>query len=206
MERNEYIFTSDWFSDKINNFTFLINHINFMEENFKILEIGSYEGRSTIWMIENIINKTKNGKIYCIDTWKSTINEKEHEYIREQIKEKDILYHIFLYNTKNFANKIHIIREDSRKALKNINEKFDFIYLDCDHRRHRCLEDLILSIVLLKVDGIILIDDYLYKSGNEEDENTPRGAINIFERIYKNYIKLIFLNYQACYKKIKEID
>jgi hypothetical protein len=33
----------------------------------KILEIGSYEGRSAVWQIENVLNPRGGGELCCID-------------------------------------------------------------------------------------------------------------------------------------------
>ena len=56
-------YTSDWFTNTIINF----NHIkdNYGRKFDRILEIGCHEGRSTCWMLENMLSDT--GTISCVD-------------------------------------------------------------------------------------------------------------------------------------------
>jgi hypothetical protein len=59
-------FTSDWFTNNIPNFehikTNLIQNLGSIDS---ILEIGSHEGRSTCWVLENMLSD--HGSITCID-------------------------------------------------------------------------------------------------------------------------------------------
>jgi predicted O-methyltransferase YrrM len=193
-------FTSDWFSHNIPNFE---QCKRILPNSTNILEIGSYEGRSTLWLLQNF----ENAKVTCIDTWKGS-DEVLHEYIKNDISTEDILFKRFCKNTSEYMNRVQIVRNTSCKALKQIaleDARFQLIYVDGDHHRLNCLEDLVLSIRLLEVGGVILVDDYLWGSTKEEDPNCVRGAVHIFERIYAEYIELRILNYQAAYVKIKEI-
>ena len=196
---NKKEFTSDWFSHNIENFK-TVEKILIPKT---ILEIGSYEGRSTVWFLDYF----KKCSVTAIDTWKGS-EEVGHEYIKEDIEKKDILWNRFLRNVAEYPDRIAIMRNTSRNALKQLgleNKKYQLIYVDGDHHRLNCLEDLVLSFPLLELGGIVVIDDYLWGSAKEEDPNCVRGAVHMFERIYGEYIEPIFINYQACYRKIKEL-
>jgi predicted O-methyltransferase YrrM len=52
-------FTEDWFSHNIKLFERFLKHLN----NLRILEIGSFEGMSSLWMINNL----KPSKIVLVD-------------------------------------------------------------------------------------------------------------------------------------------
>jgi hypothetical protein len=58
-------FTSDWFSNALVNFDYITNYLQKQKTVDSILEIGSHEGRSTCWMLENMLAET--GTITCID-------------------------------------------------------------------------------------------------------------------------------------------
>ena len=58
-------FTSDWFSNALVNFDYITNYLQKQKTVDSILEIGSHEGRSTCWMLENMLSDT--GTITCID-------------------------------------------------------------------------------------------------------------------------------------------
>lgn len=194
-------FTSDWFSHNIDNFNLVKKILKRSPEN--ILEIGSYEGRSTLWLLENY----KPSHITCIDTWRGS-EEVGHDYIKDDIASRDILWNRFTNNISKYANRVGIMRNTSRIALKQLgieNKRFGLIYVDGDHHRLNCIEDLVLSFPLLEVGGVVIVDDYLWGSAKEEDPNCVRGAVHMFERIYGEYIEPIFINYQAGFRKTKEL-
>jgi predicted O-methyltransferase YrrM len=58
-------FSSDWFSNALVNFDYITNYLQKQKTVDSILEIGSHEGRSTCWMLENMLSDT--GTITCID-------------------------------------------------------------------------------------------------------------------------------------------
>ena len=62
-----YNYTVDWFGGGED----LKQIIKFdIESELHILEIGSFEGRSTIWFLENLLKNSKS-TITCIDPWTS---------------------------------------------------------------------------------------------------------------------------------------
>ncbi len=60
----DYRFSEDWFSD------IGISHVLPLgnKEEFHILEIGSYEGKSTTWFLDNLL-LSKDSTITCVDPW-----------------------------------------------------------------------------------------------------------------------------------------
>ena len=59
-----YQFTQDWFK--------AAPHVwpkikDMMPRRESFLEIGSYEGRSSVWTVEHMLDD--NGSITCVDTW-----------------------------------------------------------------------------------------------------------------------------------------
>lgn len=61
---SEYQFTQDWFQWAPRIWTELIP---MLPERKAFLEIGSFEGRSTVWIIDNMMNP--GDWIDCVDTW-----------------------------------------------------------------------------------------------------------------------------------------
>jgi predicted O-methyltransferase YrrM len=108
------------------------------------------------------------------------------------------------FNLSNCNNKekITFFKDYSVNILKrliNDNKKFDFVYIDGDHRSHIVIQDLIFSYNLLNENGIILIDDAVdWKARDHitnkiiEDETlSPKLAVDSFIKIYKNKIKVL---------------
>ena len=72
---------ADWFAYKINLIKFYIN--SSVLKNKLILEIGSFEGKSTIFFL----NLFKNSKIFCVDTWQGS-NEYKYKITSKNSIEK----------------------------------------------------------------------------------------------------------------------
>lgn len=151
------LYSVDYFTINVPNWITFFNYVNFNEEKpLNFLEIGSLEGRSTVWQLENILLHP-DSRITCVDTWEGS---SEHT---EDLKRG--LYERFLNNISPYQNKVRIVRGFSSHGLKLPhvrNETYDFIYIDAAHRARNVLEDAVLSFPLLKFGGILAFDDYAY--------------------------------------------
>ena len=138
--------------------------------------IRSYNEKheSTRWLGENI----KNGKNISID-----IEPKSIEI------SKDICKHL---------NNIECIQGDSLDVLKNQPKNhFDFILLDSVNNKDHIFEEFKLALQLIKINGIIMIDDFgVGTNGEIPDRSQPLAVkgVKIFNKIKKNnlmkYLKL----------------
>jgi predicted O-methyltransferase YrrM len=82
---------------------------------------------------------------------------------------------------------------------------FDLIYIDGSHQAPDVLSDATLSFPLLKVGGIMIFDDYLWRGRLPRNENGPKFAIDAFLNIY--FLKMqtvLSLNSQVVAKKISD--
>jgi len=79
----EYIFTNDWLSSKVDIWNRVIKPLGSINN---ILEVGSYEGRSAIWFIENILSE--NTSISCVDDWSWADDESLFDKNIEIVKNK----------------------------------------------------------------------------------------------------------------------
>jgi predicted O-methyltransferase YrrM len=70
----DYKFTQDWFSHNIPVWEQLAT---LLPEHKSFLEIGSFEGRSAVWIIENMMNP--GDWIDCVDTWEGSEEHKNGE-------------------------------------------------------------------------------------------------------------------------------
>jgi hypothetical protein len=132
-----YKFTTDWFSGMIENFHSILSDYK-GKEGLRFLEIGSYEGRSASWILENILTG-ENCKLYCIE-----IN------VRLEL----------IQNLKHFGDKVEIFEGGIFDYFKQNTEEFDFVYIDGGHLGCYVITDAILTFEMLKTGGVILFDDY----------------------------------------------
>jgi predicted O-methyltransferase YrrM len=191
---NNYIFTVDWFSYNIQIWTHYLNELK-DKPNLHFLEIGSFQGRSTVWLLENILTNDTSA-ITCIDTFEGSIEHTLH--FQNDIKN---LFDIFSHNISKFKNKVNIIKDKSQDALKKMKEQYDFIYVDGDHKASSVIEDAILSFHLLKKGGIMIFDDYLWFQMKKFIDN-PKVAIDAFLEIYADKITILYKNHQVIIEKL----
>ncbi len=178
-------FTSDWFSGNLSVWdTYIKPHLLTLSEP-KILEIGAFEGRSSLYFLSNFPKL----KLTVIDPWRSTDGASEDTFYRYQ------------KNVKKFKKRVKIFRNFSFEILgKFNNSSFDCIYIDGDHKSIAVIHDAVLSYNLIKNDGLIIFDDYL---GGDRSEQFPKPAIDFFHKLYADSgsVSLIYDGYQRIYKK-----
>lgn len=165
----------------------------------QFLEIGSFEGRSTVWIMENMARK--GDRILCIDTWKGG---EEHGG-----EDMAAVWKRFKANTEIAARKtgvfVGIARGTSVHHLAGEIEEdqfstYDFIYIDGSHVAKDVLTDACMAWPLLKQGGIMVFDDYAW--GDPRDIlHRPKIAIDAFMNIFAEEVELIHMGYQAIIKK-----
>ena len=188
------IYSRIWFTPT--NFDEFLN-IYKDKPNVNFLEIGSFEGQGTNYFIDNFLSG-KNSRITCIDPW-----IKSGEASLAKMNEWDDVmnestYNIFCSNVKHNIDKIIIHRGFSIDILPQINDLYDFIYVDGDHSTEAVYKDAILSFEKLKINGILIFDDYLWENNGQ----SPKIAIDKFLDEYNDKINVLMINYQVIIKKL----
>ena len=176
------MFTNNWFQTRVREWEQFV--IPLQPKRF--LEIGSYEGQSVKWVLDQF----PDCSAVCIDTWE---NEGQGVGNHDDIckAEKN-----FQMNMKDYGARVQAIKSQSAKALKNIDEQFDLIYIDGSHYATNVIEDAILCFALLRKHGLLIFDDYSWR-GYEEEWKNPRLAIDAFLSIYRDEINIIYVGDQV---------
>ena len=169
-------FTSNWFDLNLKTWPEILKQFG-KRDNINILEVGSYEGRSAIWFGKSF----PNSRITCVDIF---------------IRSKEIL---FDSNTKEAGvnKRITKVKGPSFKALKKVDDKFDIIYIDAGHTAQEAITDLCLSWPMLKINGILIFDDYSHPRYN------CCKAMDFFVEYFDGN-EVIHKDRQVAVKKIKE--
>lgn len=187
-------FSTDWFSHNIDNWKILLEDLK-NKPNIYGLEIGVFQGRSTCWLLDNIFTH-ETAKFDAVDTFEGNVE------MKGMIELKN-LYETFSSNTEEYISKLITYKMKGSDFLRNkITEVYDFIYIDGDHHAWSCLEDMILSWSKLKVNGIMIIDDYGGGEPNEEQENLVRTGVNCFLVSFKTRYEIKYSGYQIALIKI----
>lgn len=203
MERTKYQFTYDWFEGNILRWQQILLPM-FRGRKLEVLEIGSFEGASTTWILDNLLGHPQS-KIVCIDTFMGGL-EHQFEPYKSALLSLEQNFHANILKTGR-SNCVQVLKDYSFEALIKLNknqknkQRFSFIYIDGSHVAKDVLTDAILSWTLLKDNGILIFDDFLWEGGFNKEYNRPKIAITAFLECYKPEIELIYSGWQIIIKK-----
>ena len=185
----EFSYTSDWTSYNYSNWeTWFVPYRG--QPNLHILEIGSFEGRSAVWFLENVLTHS-GAQLVCVDPMPWPVNPPRPR---------------FMHNIQRTgrASQVTLIQERSEIALTQLlPASFDIIYIDGAHDAINVLADGIYSWELLKVGGLMLFDDYLWEPDKPEHSRCQR-AIDLLLKHFGDRKTLIHQGYQALIRKEAE--
>ncbi|MDC0450215.1 class I SAM-dependent methyltransferase [Pelagibacteraceae bacterium] len=190
--KKNYIFSdNDWFFEKLPLFIEYFNK-NQISRNVvkKVLEIGSYEGRSSVFFLEYF----NLNSLTAVDTWEGS---PEHgEEIKNRMKDVE---NNFDHNVVNFKGVIkHKTTSDS--FFRSDENTYDLILIDGSHEGTQVAKDLENSFNCLNKQGYILSDDYDYTF--YDMNNNVAKAFNNFYLKNINLIKIIYIYRQILIQKI----
>lgn len=124
-----------------------------------ILEIGSYQGLSTVCLA-----KATTQLVYAIDLWdlrlvgySPSTRERDREFDSPETWQK------FLSNTRKYSNVIPV-KGDSKEIGKVWNIPIGLLWIDGDHRYNGIKSDYELYAKHLISGGILAIHDYVIES------------------------------------------
>jgi hypothetical protein len=192
--KKQYTFTKNWFTHKIPLWTQLFKELK-GKPDISYLEIGTFEGRSALWLLENILTNP-TAKITIIDAFE----ENSYKTFTSNV------------NLSGEANKFKILSGFSTERIKELpSNSVDLAYIDGSGKGIVMLSDLVSTWNLLKVDGIIICSRYALDAHLIEalelrpGDPGPIDAIDAFLKIYKPYIKILALEEnQVIFRKIRQ--
>jgi len=124
-----------------------------LSDDANIVEIGSWKGKSTIWLASAFSNK-ENAKVYAVDSHAGS-PERERGY------EKINTFPQFQENIKSAGldNKVIPLRKTSAAAAEKFNGKIDLLFIDGSHIYEAVKKDLELWIPKMKASGWLVMHD-----------------------------------------------
>jgi len=165
----------------------------------KILEIGVYNGRRAIQMIEAAKIFNKNIEYYGFDLFegltKKIYNTEASKFPWTLDKIKELLNNrakIFLY--KGFTN-------ETLKKFSSNDVKIDFIFIDGGHAIQTIENDYLYSLKIAEKNAYIIFDDF-YETGTIDI--TKFGSNKIFEKLQLGNNKPKLLPFSDAYVKDEE--
>jgi predicted O-methyltransferase YrrM len=184
------------------NYSSWKKHLNeFSNSKVEILELGVFEGSSSVFFLDNFMNNP-DSKLYLVDTWAGSVEYKKTDW--------DNIYSRFKLNILNAPNseKVLIFRKNTFEMLLEFlkqGKQFDIIFIDANHDGRAVMMDTMLAWRVLKLNGFIIFDDYIWEK-TEYDYERPKMAIDAFLNLYQANIKILYKKSQVMIKKTSLYD
>lgn len=176
-------FTTSWFSDRIPLWQQLWRP--WMDRpNVHVLEIGSYEGASALWLIHHVLTG-EGSSIMCVDPW----------------QDRDV-FDRFNRNTDEYqlSGKCATRTISSAALWDWPARKYDAIYVDGDHSSLAVMRDAVNSWRLLKPNGMLLFDDYEW---TDDLGDGPKPAIEAFITMMGERARVTYRGAQVSLRKVR---
>ena len=179
-----YDFTTDWVNWHSDSWTRLFTGL--ADRPLRFLEIGSFEGRSTVWFLENILRHPES-TITCIDIFSQD--------------SWDLRFDHNIRVSQSAAKVRKLKGRSADRLLELTGQRFDIIYIDGSHDAADVLLDATLSWPLLAPGGILLFDDYGWDPEKPASER-PQLAVDLFLEAMQGQLELLRKNYQVAVRKL----
>lgn len=193
-----YQFATDWFSFNIPIWKHVLRKF-IGSPNLSFLEVGSWEGRSTCWLLDNILTD-ESSTITCIDTFQGSI-----EHIPMGLGENlQSLEAVFDHNIQQTgkAKQVTKLVGFSQALLRQLPvNTFDVYYVDGSHIAADVLEDTVLGWRLVKEGGLIIFDDYGWEIYRDQPTLHPKLAVDAFLAVFQGKVNVLHQGYQVICEK-----
>lgn len=150
-----------------------------------ILEIGSYEGRSTVWFLENLLT-ADDASIVCVDPF--------YTEGAEALFDRNVAL-------TGAGDKVLKIKRRSEEYLGlQLDSQFDLVYVDGGHDAVTVLFDGMFSWPKVKPGGFLMFDDYEWEL-DREPQDRPKISVDMCLHHWAGEYDVVHLGYQVIIRK-----
>jgi hypothetical protein len=194
--KHDYVFSEDWFSGQMGTWEKVVGPYR-GRPKLEYLEVGVYEGRSALWMLDQILTDPSS-HLTGIDLFPDP-----------KLKAR------YLDNVRmsGHQSRTTTITGYSQIELRKLPiDHYDIIYIDGSHRADDVMADAVLSWWLLKEGGLLIFDDYQWHGWSPGGRSTapapwppelsPRLAIDAFLTAYSNSLEVVHSGYQLMVRRV----
>ena len=172
----------DWFTGYIPYWLAAFHRYGLFDRPVRALEIGSWEGMSSRFILDTL----PQAHLTCVDTWAGS---DEHRGLGlRQIEDN------FDANLAMHQGRLTKVKSTSFEFFSAQTQRgqFDLVYVDGSHYCDDAIVDAIKGFDQLKVGGILIFDDYLWRSYERAADNAT-AAINAFLRLKSGEYELFMV-------------
>jgi predicted O-methyltransferase YrrM len=157
-----------------------------------ILEIGCFEGLSSVFFADNFLDNPKS-TLTCVDPF-LTIQNNDHSSFLTNNEELNFDYNISICQ---HSDKIKVHKQTSDIFFETNHKTYNFIYIDGCHLPDFITRDMENSFRALEKHGIMWMDDYRGGDGIQ-----IKNAMDTFLENYKGQYEFIHMGYQLAIRKL----
>jgi len=184
----DYQFSADWFTMRIPAWERILAPLK-GQPGIRYLEIGVYEGRSALWILENVLSHP-SARMTGIDIFPPGIRERYESNVK----------------LSGHADKVTTIVGRSQDEVRKLPAaSFDLVYVDGSRAADDVLADAVQSWAVLKPDGILIFNDYAWLGLGAllPVELRPKLAIDAFLYSYRYSLEVLQYDYQVIVRKTR---
>ncbi|MDQ8731497.1 class I SAM-dependent methyltransferase [Bradyrhizobium sp. LHD-71] len=188
-------FSTDWAGHHFFNWAELL--YPFRQKPVRLLEIGSWEGRSALFFL----NYLPLSRIVCIDPFTGSAEHHQDPYFADLARNSE---RRFDTNLAAFEGRLEKIKGSSAETLPRFGiagRRFDLAYIDGSHMAADVYRDAVLTWSLMAPGGIVLFDDYEWNLMENELER-PKLGIDEFMAAHEGQYRLLHRAYQIAIEKL----
>jgi predicted O-methyltransferase YrrM len=187
----KYKWTKNWFNYSEVKHRILKYVTNNNQNN--ILEIGCYEGLSSVFWADNLLDHPESS-LTCVDPFMTIENNSCRALSKNNEEEENFDFNI---SNCNNSDKISIRKTTSDEFFETNDKSFNFIYIDGCHEPDFIMRDMRNSFKCLVKEGIMWMDDY-----GGGDGIRIKNAMDSFLKEYQGKYVIVHQGYQLAIKKL----
>jgi predicted O-methyltransferase YrrM len=188
----EGTYSTRWFDGNAIEWMRIFRAQRLQDKPIRVLEIGSWEGRSTVFMLHHL----PMAEVTAVDTWQGG-REHAGDPRLERVEE------LFDANVARYGVRLTKVKSTSAEFFRSYRPStpFDLVYVDGSHHADDVMVDAMGGFDLLASGGIIIFDDYLWDR-RTDTRLKPAVAINRFLRMKRGSYRILSVTTQIILKKI----
>ena len=189
LKPGQYNFSRDLFSDRVESWSKVLTPLA-GKPDLHYLEVGVFEGRSVVWMLENILTDPSS-RVTAVDIFPADLEQRFRANVAHA----------------GASERVAVRVGQSREVLPGLPAtSVDVAYIDGSHTADDVLADAVGVWRLLEPGGVLIFDDFLWvgRGGKQllPTESRPSLAVAAFLTTHRNEIELLYNDYQVMIRKV----
>lgn len=166
------------------------------------LEIGVHEGRSTCWLLDQVLTHPES-RLWTVDPFGFAADDSEARREKDAFESPEIKQHRarFFQNVRPYGDRVRHFELRSDEFFATVPKAtFDLAVIDGSHAGLQACRDLLHAWQRLVIGGRLVFDDYRWRGDKGFASNGPKRAMDAFlkvvppedvEIVYRGYIMIL---------------